>query len=110
MPHPTRPMKDRRGSSVGHVERTERSGGLAPPRLTNMRPRRRRGIQIPDERVSRGATPLAPTIRVGGFPSVSSDARFDLPPGIWRDLLPSPVEDDPEPPDLNVPIWPSNRL
>jgi hypothetical protein len=47
-----------------HAERTERSGGLAPPMVTRTRPRLRRGIQIPDERVSLGPTPLAPTIQV----------------------------------------------
>jgi hypothetical protein len=47
------------------TERTERSGGLAPPMVTRTRPRWRRGIQIPDERVSLGPTPFAPTISSG---------------------------------------------
>ena len=73
-----------------HAERTERSGGLAPPMLTNTRPLWRRGTQIPDERVSRGPTPLAPTIQVGSLPSASSHARIDPPLGIWRDLTALP--------------------
>jgi hypothetical protein len=50
------------GRAARHAERTERSGGLAPPIVTRTRPRKRRGIQIPDDRVRRGLTPLAPTI------------------------------------------------
>ena len=60
-------------SNTRHAERTERRGGLAPPIVTRTRPRWRRGIQIPDERVSLGPTPLAPTIQVGSaYPAADS--------------------------------------
>ena len=72
-PATTSPTIDggRTWAHLRHAERTERSGGLAPPIVTRMRPRLRRGIQIPDERVSPGPTPLARAIRVGHtFPHV----------------------------------------
>ena len=53
-------------------------------------------------RRSIGSKPLAPTIQVGSLPGAPFDARFDLPLGIRRDLMASPIGDDLEPPDLNV--------
>jgi len=73
--------------------------------VTNTRPLSRRGTQIPDERVSRGTTPLAPTNQVGSHPSHDV---ITLESGFARRLpgLPctSPIEGGPEPTDLNVPF------
>jgi hypothetical protein len=77
-PYPTRPMKDRRRPSARHAERTERSGGLVPPVVTRTRPRQRRGIQIPDERVSLGPTPVKPPTglsRPDGLAAKASESR-----------------------------------
>src|ERR1035437_2721060 len=80
-------------SRARHAERTERSGGLVPPIVTRTRPRQRRGIQIPDERVSLGPTPLAPTIQVVQ-PTLSDSARTipargETPEGARLDLWPN---------------------
>lgn len=94
---------------VTWIEDTARSTGMAKGHSGRMGLPNgdRRGSWMPGQAISRtassteagtairgvglgGSSPRAPTIRVGGFPSGSSDARFDLPLGTWRGLVALP--------------------
>jgi hypothetical protein len=51
-----------------------------------------------------GSNPLAPTIQVGGSQSAQSHARLGLIAAPGEYSWTCPIEGDPEPTDLNVPI------